>query len=82
MKNKKTLPKELLLLLETQNNLISFLEDSVDTKLERCDQWLMDNNNLYNQKEYLVELLEKDGWVISDEELYETIKLNRWFIND
>ena len=82
MKNKKTLPKDILMLLETQNNIIEFLEDSVDPKLERCDTWLMDNNNLYNQKEYLVELLEKDGWEVSDEKLHETIKLNRWFIND
>ena len=74
MKNKKTLPKDLLMLLETQNNIIEFLEDSVDPKLERCDTWLMDNNNLYNQKEYLVELLEKDGWEVSDEKLHETIK--------
>ena len=55
------------------------MEDSVDPKLERCDEWLMDNNNLYNQKEYLVELLEKEGWVVSDEDLYDTIDLNRWF---
>ena len=67
------------MLLETQNHIINFLEDSVDPKLERCDEWLMDNNNLYNQKECLVELLEKEGWVVSDEDLYDTIDLNRWF---
>tara|TARA_R100001443_G_scaffold98178_1_gene105133 strand:- start:855 stop:1058 length:204 start_codon:yes stop_codon:yes gene_type:complete len=67
MKHKTTLPKDVLLLLKQQNDIIYFLEDSVDNKLERCDEWLNYNNELYEIKEQIVERLVDQGVVIEND---------------